>query len=416
MRATRLGHVSRWATGVLLWALVASGCGSSYAQLKDLHAPGLVDAGDEHACALCEPCAEHAGAVLYSTWGARGIEARIGISEVAPPRPDDAPRTIILIHGVFSDCRAWQFMLAPLARDARVVLVDLPGCGESDTPALSRDDEADVYSPDAMAYRLAEALTAHFDSRPAGLGKAMVVAHSLGGLVTLRLMESDAIRDAFPALLDRIDRLVLIAPFDGVAEKADPLFLSLERLGSFQVGVGMALGTVRERVAAGVLRSVVDPSDALRCEADCRIEMLTNPQRRRALQAILRNVVPLEAGATEFRPDWERMSRVSAAHTGMTRPTLIIWGERDETLPVSMGYKLWSLLPRSELRVFDRCKHSPHIEEPAACADLIREFADQTDIALRRPPGLAPGVDIQKLAGRRSPTGANTGNSVEGGR
>ena len=45
------------------------------------------------------------------------------------------------------------------------------------------------------------------------------------------------------------------------------------------------------------------------------------------------------------RPDWERVECLTQEYTGIDEPCLIVWGGRDEVLPVSMGYKLAEEIP-----------------------------------------------------------------------
>jgi len=55
-------------------------------------------------------------------------------------------------------------------------------------------------------------------------------------------------------------------------------------------------------------------------------------------------------------------------------PTLILWGDQDQLIPLAAGYKLSSLIKDSKLIVFDRCGHLPQEEMPARTADEIITF------------------------------------------
>jgi pimeloyl-ACP methyl ester carboxylesterase len=55
-------------------------------------------------------------------------------------------------------------------------------------------------------------------------------------------------------------------------------------------------------------------------------------------------------------------------------PVLILWGESDTVLPVSLGRELHSRLSRSELRVIRGAGHVPHWETPEAFSGVLREF------------------------------------------
>ena len=80
--------------------------------------------------------------------------------------PDDAP-AIVLLHGLGETMRAWDRVLPLLGDGFRVVLVDLPGFGES--PDGGRGSTIAGFA-DAVAPVL----------RDAGVRDAVVAGHSLG--------------------------------------------------------------------------------------------------------------------------------------------------------------------------------------------------------------------------------------------
>jgi len=61
-------------------------------------------------------------------------------------------------------------------------------------------------------------------------------------------------------------------------------------------------------------------------------------------------------------------------------PSLVIWGYNDPALPYEAGVALYdlmassSILPGSQLVLFDECGHSPYIEYPEIFNRLIRGF------------------------------------------
>jgi pimeloyl-ACP methyl ester carboxylesterase len=57
-------------------------------------------------------------------------------------------------------------------------------------------------------------------------------------------------------------------------------------------------------------------------------------------------------------------------------PTLVIWGEQDQIVPVSVGQALADALPHAHFHVLRDCGHLPTLEEPAECAVLFVEFVE----------------------------------------
>lgn len=90
---------------------------------------------------------------------------------------EEAPVTIVFVHGFTLAASAWHLQIAPLAEEARCIAMDLRGHGKSEQiPAeeCSIDGAAD----DVMTV---------LDS--AGLhGRVILVGHSLGGMVVLNLL------------------------------------------------------------------------------------------------------------------------------------------------------------------------------------------------------------------------------------
>jgi pimeloyl-ACP methyl ester carboxylesterase len=95
--------------------------------------------------------------------------------------------TVVLVHGLGSNARFWLPVARSLARDHRVVLVELQGHGLAAMPGdLSLDD---------AARELGEAIRSECD------GPVVLVGHSVGGLVAA----AEALREP-----DRVHSLVLV--------------------------------------------------------------------------------------------------------------------------------------------------------------------------------------------------------------
>lgn len=71
---------------------------------------------------------------------------------------------------------------------------------------------------------------------------------------------------------------------------------------------------------------------------------------------------------------YDRTSRLSE----ITLPVLWTCGRYDEAQPDTVAY-YQSLLPGSELAVFEESAHVPHLEEPARYVAIIRDFLARVD-------------------------------------
>lgn len=304
-----------------------------------------------------------------------GRALNVAVHETTGP---DHDCLVVLVHGVLSDHCSWRFVYPQLRKDHDLLAVDLPGCGESERPPpLSLGTEG--YGPTALATRVLQALRARFATREEQLGRpsrVVLVGHSLGGTVVLRMFTDPKLRKEYEDVRQRVERLVLLAPFDVALEKVHPLFLQVAELTGFEVFLGNLTGVLHERVAAATRDNFDDPVKAPREEADRGIQVLWDGSSRAAAQAMIAQTVPLHP--EDFRPDWNRIKPLVAGYAEIDKPCLIVWGARDETFPLSMGYKLATEIPTAELWICPRTKHSLALERPRLCAAIIRACTGTT--------------------------------------
>ena len=80
-----------------------------------------------------------------------------------------------------------------------------------------------------------------------------------------------------------------------------------------------------------------------------------------------------------FRVLWQtalemQHSDLRAELASITSPTLIIWGERDLLLPLSLGRSLSSALPHATLVTLPGCGHRPMLARPEQFSQIVSEF------------------------------------------
>ncbi len=54
--------------------------------------------------------------------------------------------------------------------------------------------------------------------------------------------------------------------------------------------------------------------------------------------------------------------------------TLLIWGQRDNAVPLNIAYEMKSLIPNSELIIIDKVGHNAHLENPYLFYGTIKKF------------------------------------------
>lgn len=56
-------------------------------------------------------------------------------------------------------------------------------------------------------------------------------------------------------------------------------------------------------------------------------------------------------------------------------PTLILWGDKDDEVPISDAYLIGNLIKNSSIKIIKNAGHFPFMEKPQKIASLIDEFA-----------------------------------------
>jgi pimeloyl-ACP methyl ester carboxylesterase len=245
---------------------------------------------------------------------------------------------LLLVHGLGGAAANW-LALAPLLLPGRRLLVpELPGHGGS--AALPAAPSLNAYA-DRLGLLLVHER----------LASAAVVGHSLGGAIALRL----SIRRP-----DAVSALVL-AGAAGISSGTRNARYALTITGI--VKPGRRLAPHRRRIArSNALKRVVfgrwGASDPPALRAELAEAFLSGPARHTdtvsAAQALVRD---------DPRPDLDRVSC----------PSLVLWGARDNQLPVEDAFDYARRL-RARLRVIADCGHLLIGERPDACADAIDDF------------------------------------------
>jgi pimeloyl-ACP methyl ester carboxylesterase len=274
---------------------------------------------------------------------------------------------VVLIHGMVNSSRHWERVALRLADRYTVVAPDLIGHGDS---AAVRGD----YSLGAHASSIRDLLTT------IGIERATVVGHSLGGGIAMQFFYQ------FP---QRVERLALISS-GGLGHEVSPMLRGAALPGS---ATGISL------VANRRVRSLID-------RAGRRMRALG---RRNGvyLQAIARAMRPLEEAASRrafvhtlrgvIDVHGQRVSAVDRLYLLGELPTLIVWGERDNTIPMAHGLEAHSQIPNSRFVTLPKAAHFPNLEDPEGLADALLAWLDETE------PGLIADSEWGAIVGARSP-------------
>jgi pimeloyl-ACP methyl ester carboxylesterase len=256
---------------------------------------------------------------------------------------------VVLVHGMVNSSHHWREVALLLADRYTVIAPDLIGHGDSATP---RGD----YSLGAHAAVIRDLLTA------IGVDGATLVGHSLGGGVAMQFFWQ------FP---QRVQRLVLVSS-GGLGREVSPLLRS-----AALPGASAALRAVAGRRSLAALERVGAALDS------------RGSARGVYVRAVVRALRPLErAGSREaFLQTLRSVIDLRGQHVSATDrlyllgpvPTLIVWGERDHTIPLQHGRSAHEAISHSRFETLPRAAHFPHLEDPEALAAVLQDFIATTE-------------------------------------
>jgi len=256
---------------------------------------------------------------------------------------------VLLIHGMVNSSLHWEDVALRLADRYTLIAPDLIGHGDSATP---RGD----YSLGAHAASIRDLLAV------IGVDHATVVGHSLGGGVAMQFFYQ------FP---QRTDRLVLVSS-GGLGQEVSPLLRAAALPGAAALlraaahrrvldGLWWSGAQMRERgVGTGVYLQAI--ARALR--------PLQHVGARKAFIQTLRAVIDVHG---------QRVSARDRLYLLRGFPTLIVWGEHDNTIPLAHGEAAHHAIAGSHFVTLARAAHFPHLEDPDGLAQALDDFISSTE-------------------------------------
>ena len=224
---------------------------------------------------------------------------------------------LVLVHGFGVSGHVWQRVLPYLAQQHQVFIVDLPGYGRS------------TYNGTRAPWRLREMaplLAAWLQHMH--LSSVHLMGHSMGGAIAIHLAARNPELVKSLTLVDAAG-MPFRSTFPILAARSAHSFVQLRN-------GGYPLALVRD-----VLRPRIRlfwQSATQIAEADFRAEIAT-----------------------------------------LTMPTLILWGEHDVLVPISLGYELRDALPHAIFISILESGHRPMLAQPALMSGVVLQFLSEQE-------------------------------------
>jgi pimeloyl-ACP methyl ester carboxylesterase len=270
--------------------------------------------------------------------GGRIVSLPGGDLEVVERGPRSG-KPIVLVHCFTCAIDWWDRMIPILARDHRVVVVDLLGHGGSEKPSsgYSIENQADLVA--GVLGRL-------------GVRNAEVVGHSLGGSVVTALAERS------PALVDR----VVIVDTAPTHEEGD---LGLIAKLAFQPVIGDALWrvkpdfSVRKGLEVAFAPGYDVPDEFVEDVDEMTYSAYTD-----------------SAGESE---DYSKEEGLDGRMKASGKPLLVIMGAEEQIIddPPARLAEYRATVPGVQTKLIEGAGHSPNVEKPAVTAALVLRFGEE---------------------------------------
>lgn len=264
---------------------------------------------------------------------------------------------LVLIHGLAGNSRTWKDVMPTLARHYDVIAPDLLGHGESAKPMGD-------YSLGAHASGLRDLLLT------LGVSSATILGHSFGGGVAMQFAYQ------YPGM---VDRLALIC--SGGLGKEVSWLLRLVTLPLAEQTMPLLFprwladrGTETSRFLHR--RGMRSPrmGEMWRSYAS-----LAGAENRRAFVRTIRTVID---------PGGQTVSAVDRIYLAAHLPTLIMWGDVDQIIPVAHAQAAHEAIPGSRLEILEGVGHFPHTEAPERFLEVLIDFLATTKASAGEGPSL----------------------------
>jgi pimeloyl-ACP methyl ester carboxylesterase len=260
---------------------------------------------------------------------AAGTALRISDTESRTPAEDTRP-VIVLLHGYLESIEVWEDFTKLLKPHLRVIAIDLPGHGISET-------RGEVHTMEFLAD------TVHAVLEELGVEKCFVCGHSMGGYAALELLRK------YPETLGGIVLFHSVAMAD-----------SDEKRENRHREIAVVEAGKKDLLATTVAKSFA-PDNRKRFAA--RIEELAD-------QVYLTE----EAGVLALLRGMEQRRDNNDTLSQSTVPQLFIYGLHDEYIPVPLAEEMVRLHPRAGILWLEKSGHIGFVEEPKKSAEAIIDF------------------------------------------
>ena len=262
-------------------------------------------------------------------------------------RKEGSGPALLLLHGIAGSSRTWRDVIPLLVDRFTVITPDFMGHGLSEKPVGD-------YSLGAFASGIRDLLEV------LDIDRATVVGQSFGGGVAMQLAYQH------PELCERL----VLVDSGGLGREVNWILRFMTLPGSEYV-MPLIFPKFVRNWGDSLFRSINDRGIHLGriTEMWSAYASLAEADNRQAFARTIRSVI---------EPGGQTVSAMDRLYLASSMPTLIIWGDRDDIIPVSHARTAHDAIPGSRLAIIEGVGHFPQIEAPDQFVAALVDFVDST--------------------------------------
>lgn len=234
---------------------------------------------------------------------------------------------LVLLHGIGASAERWSNVIPFFYKHFRVIVPDIIGFGYSDKPTVE-------YNMPFFVKFLENFLNS------LGIKKASIVGSSFGGLVAAEF----AIKNT-----NMVNKLILVSP-------AGTMKSSTKTLEEYILA---ALYPTHDNAWRAFINMAFDPRTVKEQTIEDFIDRMKLPNAKYAFMSTMIGI--------------RNTTNLSSRLNKILSPTIIVWGEQDEMIPVKNAEE-YRNIPNSNLQVIPKCGHTPFTEKPEVFSKIAIDF------------------------------------------
>ena len=235
--------------------------------------------------------------------------------------------TLVLLHGIGASAERWAKVIPFLYDRFRIIVPDIVGFGYSDKPTVE-------YNIPFFVKFLEDFLNS------LGIKKTSIAGSSFGGLIAAEFTIKNS---------QMVNKLVLVSPAGTM--KGSTRILEEYILAS--------LYPTHDNVWRAFINMAFDPRTVTEQTIEDFIDRMKLPNAKYAFMSTMLGI--------------RNTPNLSSRLDKILSPTIIVWGEQDEMIPVKYADD-YMKIPKSKLLVIPKCGHTPFTEKPEIFSKLAIDF------------------------------------------